>query len=145
MIAYVGNASDCTHGLAIALADESSESSRMNWNKAGTTASAHTKVTGGTWRLPTIKDWQYMFIGCGASGSYSDNPSSMSSGELESKLRTAGGTAFAIENSTYWSGTEYDNLNSWRLYFESGNKSGTASFSPCPFNSWCRVRACLAF
>ena len=37
------------------------------------------KVTGGTWRLPTIKDWQYMFIGCGASDSYSDKGLSFTS------------------------------------------------------------------
>ena len=83
MIAYVGTASDCTHGLAIALADESGT---KNYGAAGTACNSKEAVTGGTWRLPSIKDWQYMFIGCGASGSYSDNPSPMSYSGLASKL-----------------------------------------------------------
>lgn len=57
MIAYVGSASDCTNGLAIALADEAGDKSFGN---AGSAASAHTAVPGGTWRVPSQADWNNM-------------------------------------------------------------------------------------
>ena len=139
MIAYVGTASDCAHGLAIALADESGT---KNYGAAGTACSGKAAVTGGTWRLPSIKDWQYMFIGCGASGSYSDNPSSMSYSGLASKLTTAQGDA--LQPGYYWSSTEYfPGTDAWDVSFDG---SSNASFGPenesidSP-----RVRACLAF
>ena len=67
MVAYVGTASNCTHGIAIALADENTD---MNQSSAITAASANTAVTNGTWRLPTLVDWQYMLIGCGNGAAY---------------------------------------------------------------------------
>ena len=114
MIAYVGTASDCAHGLAIALEDVSND--QLTWNNSGSNNERKTAaewcsawntskaVTGGTWRLPSIKDWQYMFIGCGASESYSDNPSQMSYSGLASKLTTAQGDALPV-NDDYWSST----------------------------------------
>ena len=81
-----------------------------------------------------------MFIGCGASGSYSDNPSSMSYSELASKLGTAGGTAW--ETDDYWSSTEYyPGLDAWHLLFV-----GSYAFFDYDyvFNVY-YVRACLAF
>ena len=118
MIAYVGNASDCTHGLAIALADESGS---MNWSTAKSTCEGKTAVTGGTWRLPSAKDWQYMFIGCGSGESYSDPSEEMkrSYSGLASKLTTAGGTALQVgEDYNYWSSSEENPGNyAWSLRF----------------------------
>ena len=138
MIAYVGSASDCTHGLAIALADESGT---KTWSKAGAACSGKTAVTGGTWRLPSIKDWQYMFIGCGASGSYSDSPRTMSYSELATKLTTANGTA--LQTVSYWSSTESSpGEDAWSLYF--GGSS--ASFCSGDYEGGAYpIRACLAF
>ena len=139
MIAYVGTASDCTHGLAIALADESRT---KDYGAAGTACSGKAAVTGGTWRLPSIKDWQYMFIGCGASGSYSDNPFSMSYSGLASKLTTAQGDALQADD--YWSSTEYDpGYSAWVVYFHGSD----AFFYHDDDNEYnvCQVRACLAF
>ena len=136
MIAYVGTASDCTHGLAIALADESGT---KTYEDAGTACSGKEAVTGGTWRLPSIKDWQYMLIGCGASGSYSDNPNQMSCSELASKLNTAQGDA--LQTGHYWSSTEAGTEYAWTVYFG-------GDYAPF-YNVWegfeYRVRACLAF
>ena len=138
MIAYVGSASDCTHGLAIALADESGT---KTWSEAGAACSGKTAVTGGTWRLPSIKDWQYMFIGCGASGSYSDSPSTMSYSELATKLTTANGTA--LQTVSYWSSTESSpGEDAWSLYF---GGSSASFFSGDYEGDAYPIRACLAF
>jgi len=136
MIAYVGTASDCAHGLAIALADESVW---KEYEAAGTACSSKAAVTVGTWRLPSIKDWQYMFIGCGASGSYSDNPSSMSYTGLKDKLATAQG--YALQAGIYWSSTEEPGDLAWYVYFD----SSTANFSYEDESNEYQVRACLAF
>ena len=137
MIAYVGTASECDHGLAIALADESGT---KNYGAAGTACSGKAAVTGGTWRLPSIKDWQYMFIGCGASGSYSDSPISMSCSELASKLTTAQGDA--LQTDHYWSSTESSPGSlAWKVVFD----VSSTNFIPDDEYSGHRVRACLAF
>ncbi len=140
MVAYVGTASDCAHGLAIALADESG--TKDYW-AAGAACSGKAAVTGGTWRLPSIKDWQYMFIGCGASGSYSDNPYSMSYSGLASKLTTAQGDALQADADGYWSSTEYDpGESAWYFYFEGSDAYFTDNYEDI---DGYRVRACLAF
>ena len=136
MIAYVGTASDCAHGLAIALADESVW---KEYEAAGTACSSKAAVTGGTWRLPSVKDWQYMFIGCGASGSYSVNPTSMSYSGLASKLTTAQGDA--LQTDFYWSSTEEPGDLAWYVYFV----GGSGNFSYEDENNEYLVRACLAF
>ena len=137
MIAYVGNESDCSHGLAIALADESST---MNWTNAGTACSNKTPaVTGGTWRLPSIRDWQNMFIGCGASGTVSDSPSSMSYSELASKLSTAGGDA--LQSNYYWSSTGFGGGGAYGVVLGGGG----ADFNLDDMDNDNLVRACLAF
>ena len=153
MIAYVGSASDCTHGLAIALEDVSSK--YLKWiaygdNNEGKTASqwcdgwnTSKPVTDGTWRLPSIKDWQYILLGCGASGSYSENPTSLSCSELAAKLSAAGGTALVTGywEGNYWSSNEVDYNYKWSVNFD-----GSASFTDHSFNeNDFRARACLAF
>lgn len=140
MIAYVGTASDCTHGLAIALADESA----MNWGNAGTACSGKAAVTGGTWRLPSDKDWQYMFIGCGSSELYSapTNDMSKSYSGLASKLTTAQGAALQT-TVEYWSSSEYDpGSSAWLVLFD----GSSAKFGyGVELIVVCQVRACLAF
>lgn len=137
MIAYVGTASDCTHGLAIALADESG---KKDYGAAGTACSGKAAVTGGTWRLPSIKDWQYMFIGCGASGSYSATPTQMSCSEFASKLTTAQGNA--LQTAHYWSSTEISTGSlAWNMVFDVSRANFIADDEYREYP----VRACLAF
>ena len=143
MIAYVGSESDCTNGLAIALADESGT---KTWSAAGTACSSKTAVTGGTWRLPSAKDWQYMFIGCGSGESYSELYQDMkkSYSELASKLSTAGGDALVLQSSSeYWSSTEVDpGTYACRLKFDGSD----AQFWLYGYvDGEYLVRACLAF
>ena len=140
MIAYVGTASDCTHGLAIALADESGT---KNYGDAGTACSGKAAVTGGTWRLPSEKDWQYMFIGCGSSELYSAPTNEMSKNYsgLASKLTAAQGAALQT-SVEYWSSSEYDPSSRWLVFFDgSSAKFGIG----IEFTVKCLVRACLAF
>jgi hypothetical protein len=117
----------------------------MNWSTAKSTCEGKTAVTGGTWRLPSAKDWQYMFIGCGSGESYSDPSEEMkrSYSGLASKLTTAGGTALQVgEDYNYWSSSEYDiSEYAWSLRFD-GNDA-IFLFGRKDLNAF--VRACLAF
>ena len=91
MIGYVGTESDCTHGIAVALDDESNRT-QMGLDAATAACAGKDAVTGGTWRLPSRKDWQYLFIGCGSSWTYTDSPSgSIDCSGLQSALDAAGG------------------------------------------------------
>ena len=70
MIAYIGNGSNCTHGLAIQLSCQS-----LTWNKINTYISNLPEVPGGTWRLPTFDDWKNMLTGCAKDGDLTDTGS----------------------------------------------------------------------
>jgi len=137
MIAYVGNESDCTHGLAIALNDESGE---MLQSDASSAAVRHTAITDCTWRLPSLKDWQYMLIGCNNGASYiatPGNPEEVNIGTLDSKLISAGGASSKFVQGNYWASDDNccPNIDSPNV-----NLSQTASS-----DERCRARACLAF
>ena len=115
MIAYVED----SKGLAIALEDESD---RMIWSTAITTAAAHTPaVTGGTWKLPSLLEWQQMFVGCGADLTPSETSGNVTDYfGLRDKLLAAGGNGF-VEWS-YWTTTEWANNPAeyaWDPYFSS--------------------------
>ena len=148
MIAVLGNASDCANGLAIALEDVSSN--KLTWDNSGYENDGKTAaewcsawntskaVTGGTWRLPSKMDWQYMFFGCGAT--FSGNK--MSYSELASKLETAGGTALKSDQDPYWSSTENaPGTSAWFLHFD-GSDAGFYDENEYYISY---VRACLAF
>ncbi len=98
MIAYVGTAFSGIHGLAIALADEQGA---MNQSAAREAAVGKSPVANRNWRLPTLKDWQYMLIGCGNGASYSLSPGEVDCSALNSKLATVG-TAINNDGSRYW-------------------------------------------
>lgn len=145
MIAYVGTASNCAHGLAIALENVGNGNT---WDSAAGLCNAWNTsktVTGGTWRLPSIVDWQYMFVGCGTDGPVNENPTagsySMSYSGLASKLETAGGEGAALPSSL-WSKDDGD-TNHWYISFDSNSKSAT--FRKSTSSGTCPVRACLAF
>ena len=112
------------HGLALALADESSA---MDWSTAITTAAAHTPtVTGGTWKLATKDEWNNMIT---AAGGYT---------ALRNGFTSVGGSN--LDSNYYWSSTEYDSSNAWTFLFSNGSWDGFFK----SMNS-ILVRACLAF
>jgi hypothetical protein len=152
MIAYVGTESNCSHGLAIALENVGNGNSwdKSNNNNGGKTAAelcyawnestSTKKVTGGTWRLPSIIDWQNIIIGCGTSGTAVADPrnTNMEHNGLLNKLSAAGGITLT---SFYWSSTEVNANYAMDLCFNTDN----ASFSHASKTGQCGVRACLAF
>lgn len=151
MVAYKGSASGCTNGLAIALENVSSNS--LSWDNSSSKNGGKTAaewcnawntskpITGGTWRLPTIIDWQYMLIGCGATGTAEAEPSKyMNYNGLTSYLSAAGGGTLT---SFYWSSTEV-NVNYARDLNFTGGSDG-ALFTTGKKTGECGVRACLAF
>ena len=103
MIAYLGNGSDCTNGLAIQL-NSSPES--KNWadaKKYGDDLNTTNAIPGGTWRLPSKDDWQNMFLDCAVSGdasSASDNMDPIAG--FKAKI-AATGTSW--QSDDYWSST----------------------------------------
>lgn len=150
MVAYKGSASDCNYGLALALEDVGTG---MSWDASNSNNDDKTAaelcdawntskpITDGTWRLPTIIDWQYMLIGCGATGTAETEPSKyMNYDGLTAYLTVAGVSDLT---SSYWSNTEINSTyvrttnfinHTSGAYFTNGKKNGTSS-----------VRACLAF
>ena len=100
MIAYLGNGSNCTNGLAIELNDSPAH---MDWS-AVCSYSSYPSITGnpGTWRLPSKADWQNMFVGCAKSGDAgaSDNMDPIAG--FKEKIGATGITWM----SYYWSSTE---------------------------------------
>ena len=136
MIAYVGsiaavgdNEPGCTHGLAIALTDDAEN------NQAGaiTTAAGHTAVSGGSWRLPSLKDWQYMVIGC-SGATYNAGATSIDYTGLNAKLATMG---TALKNEGYWSNNP-DNSPTFNGTMVDLTDTREATLTA-------NVRACLAF
>ena len=78
------------HGLALALADESS--SKMTWNTAQSTCSGKTPtITGGTWKLASQDEWNQMI---NAVGGYA---------ALRDGFSIVGGTN--MQSDYYWSST----------------------------------------
>ena len=133
VIAYVGSSTgDATynHGLAIALADESS-GTKMDWNTAKSTCEGKAAVTNAKWYLPSNDQWKTMFKANGGSeSSYTG---------LNSTITTAGGTA--LQERRYWLSWERDEYNAFRVYLH----YGSASFDYVGKLTDLLVRACLAF
>ena len=129
-IIYVGSSTDnstYTHGLALALADESG---KMDWSTAISTCSAKNTslaVTDASWMLPSKAQWTTMIS---AAGSYT---------ALRDGFSSVGGTN--MQADYYWSSTESDSSFSlaWFYYFLRGywQDWGEADYD--------YVRACLAF
>lgn len=135
MVAYVGTASNYTHGLAIALADESTDMNQSSAiTAASTTKNTNTAVANATWRLPTLVDWQYILIGCGNGATYSSTPGTVGIGTLNAKLASVGNI---LQNTYYWS-----SIDTYSPYF-SGNNVNLAFTGDAQLSH--NVRACLAF
>ena len=125
-IIYVGSSTDnstYTHGLALALTDESGT---MNWSTAQTTAAAHTPtVTDASWMLPSKDQWETMIS---AADGYT---------ALRDGFSSVGGTNMQADH--YWSSTEFGTYSAW--YYDFGK--GDWDYGSKDYGRY--VRACLAF
>jgi hypothetical protein len=141
MIAYVGSITNvCSHGLAISLTD--AYGYNATWDGAKTVAipewaTAH-PVPGGTWRLPSEKEWQYMLWGY-----YNGNPEATNISIFNTKLTTAGGTALPTD-SYFWTSTEYEYDNDKAHVVYQDNTSSAGIDKTYKTENW-HVRACLSF
>lgn len=127
MVAYKSG----TSGLVIALADEAST---MEWSTANgaSGAASHTPtVSGQTWKLPSLDEWKQMFSANGGDESYYSG--------LNTAITNAGGTTLE-DYGWYWSSTESGDKASFMDL-----RGGYAFFYTSAKDSWCKVRACLAF
>ena len=133
VIAYVGSGTEhatYTHGLAIALADESNS----NWNMAKSTCEGKSAVTKAAWLLPSQNQWKAMFGANGGNeGSYSG---------LNTALANAGGTALQGSDGLYWTSTDSGYAYSHFMAYLNG---GSVNFWEDDDNNSNRVRACLVF
>lgn len=139
MIAYIGNASECAHGLAIALSDDTSAS----FTTAGTNAANHTPtapILGGTWRIPSKTDWENMFTACAKSGDGNTSGSDWTIVGFREKLAAC--SANVETSSYYWTSTENGEFYGYCVYF-GGNTSATISSTGTAQTF--KARAVLAF
>ena len=135
MIAYVGSSTDhatYTHGLAIALADESSS----NWSTAKSTCEGKAAVTNAAWLLPSQNQWKAMFKAFG------DNEDSYSG--LNAALAAAGGDSSKLQENgdgDYWSSSG----GGASAYIVGLKEKGVAHWLLTIIPITGDVRACLAF
>jgi hypothetical protein len=141
MIAYLGNGSNCTNGLAIQL-NASPES--MSWLDAYN-YSSYPSITGnpGTWRLPSKDDWQNMFVGCAKDGDdsdASDNKLDPIAGFKE-KIAATGITGLSI---LCWSSTGSESY-AWGVGVDLYDSNADALFGNYNTSYSFYVLGCLAF
>gem|GEM_PF-5841539 len=156
MIAYVDEQNH--KGLAIALDnvyvyDSNTYKSSFQWDEAAAavqTWSADKAVAGGTWKVPTIQEWQQMLIGCGSEGEVSDYPASDTFTFTGINEKLAALSQYYPLSYGYWSATEYQSNTdkAWEIYFDVTNNNNTCA----SFYGYGKVstygdpiRACLAF
>lgn len=142
MIAYLGNGSDCTNGLAIQLNTSPVE---KNWNEAKTYASGLTAVPGGNWRLPSKADWQNMFVGCAKSGDAISPDGDGKMDPIAGFREKIGATGITWQSDAYWSSTGSGSY-AWNVDVALSVSYAYARFKEHVTTSLpCRVRACLVF
>ena len=126
-IIYVGSSTDnttYTHGLALALADESEAA----WDAAKTACSGKNTsapVTSASWMLPSINQWTTMVNAAGGR----DN--------LRTGFSSVSGTN--LVNTSYWSSTADGTNKAHRYGFNNGSTASVLQIMAL------KVRACLAF
>jgi hypothetical protein len=138
MIAYLGNGSDCTNGLAIQLNTSPVE---KNWNDAKTYASGLTAVPGGTWRLPSKDDWQNMFVGCAKSGDAGAGDTMNPIAGFKEKI---GATGITWQSTYYWSSSDSESY-AWSVGVYLNDSNARANFVKSVTSTPSNVLGCLAF
>ena len=139
MIAYKSE----TAGESLAIQLNASPASK-NWSDA-CNYSSYPSITGnpGTWRLPSMADWQNMFVGCAKSGDAGTGDTMDPIAGFKEKIGATGITWQS--DAPYWSSTGSES-GAWfvSVYLDGGN--AVAYFYYEDDTSWlCSVLGCLAF
>ena len=164
MVALVGQATNNTYGLGIALVDAKLDNIGKPAGEFWTTTTsddpsvglipifaAKHPVEGGTWRLPTKNDWEMMFRGCSLDTDYALIDAAINTDltikGFKDKLNAA--SAMLALDYAYWTGTLASTPSSYEQYgyvvtFSFGREKAGAQFI-VNGNSSHYVRACLAF
>ena len=140
MIAYLGSSSDCTNGLAIQL---NASPVSKNWADAKTYAEGLTPVAGGTWRLPSMADWQNMFAGCAVAGD-ATSVSGQSMDPIAGFKAKIAATGITWPSDYYWSSTP-NGLYAWLVGVALNGANARAFFTTDDTSSEHSVLGCLAF
>ena len=141
MIAYLGNGSECNHGLAIQL---NGSPVSKNWNEAKAYTSYPTLPAGtGTWRLPSKEDWQNMFVGCAKDGDDSD-ASDNSLNPIKGFKEKIGATGITWKWGNYWSSTD-SGSDAWYVNVDLDDSNAYAGFYTYGTSTQRLVLGCLAF
>ena len=135
MVAYKSG----SNGLAIQL---NSSPVQKNWADAKTYAAGLTAFTGGTWRLPSKDDWQYMFVGCAVPGDAGASDDMNPIAGFKAKIAATGIT---WKSSNYWSSTESSSPLAWLVRVKLDDGDAVAAFSQSPTFLTMAVLGCLAF
>lgn len=101
-----------------------------------------TAVSGGTWRLPSVKDWEYVFIGCSGE-SYDEPYNGMAKSKiaLTNKLNAIG---TQVVSDQYWSSTKNGTYYAW-IVNDSDDNIGFWAGGDIRYDYTNKVRAVLAF
>lgn len=152
MVAYVGDQSDCAHGLAIAFKDINDEAGKLNWEGSKAYLATWEKnypVTGGTWRMPTTDDFQYMAIGCGGTTPYISQLSFGSRIDIAGLYEKMTEAGIADFSGFHWTATEHEINKSrvWEVILRIDEKNKTTQLE---FNYYGKdwndaARYCLVF
>ena len=139
MIAYLGNGSDCTNGLAIQL---NASPASMSWSDA-CNYSSYPSITGnpGTWRLPSKADWQNMFVGCAKSGDAGAGDTMDPIAGFKEKI---GATGITWQSDYYWSST-VSGSSAWEVVVRLNGGYAYAYFGKYNTSSSFHVLGCLPF
>lgn len=135
MIAYKSTAGE---SLAIQLNDSPAS---KNWSDAKTYASGLTAVPGGTWRLPSMADWQNMFVGCAKSGDAGVSDDMDPIAGFKEKIDATGIT---WQSYFYWSSTGGGSL-AWSVFVSLDGSNAEADFGDNDPSTPFSVLGCLAF
>jgi hypothetical protein len=142
MIAYLGNESDCTNGLAIELSS-SLESKKWDDNEAKNYAESLTAVPGGTWRLPSKADWQNMFLACRKDGDASSATDDMN--PIAGFKEKIAATGISWISGLYWTASA-SGSKAWYLSVDlRDDVPPHAGFRESNTSGRLLVRGCLAF
>lgn len=145
MLAYLGNGSNGRYGLAIQL---NSNPVVKQWenDQAGNYVNGLTPLLGGTWYVPRMSDWQYMFLACRKDGDVSGASSDKMEPIAGFKEKIAA-TGTTWQSSAYWtrSTSGLNDSRWWAVSFYFDNGYARASFSCLGSYGNFYVLGCLAF